>query len=419
MRNTGLITKVLYHNNKMKKIVRLLIVSLLLVGTQSCTSDEHKHQNMEAEEQTYTCSMHPQVIEHKPGLCPICKMELTLVKKSKSAAHYDIELSAAQIQLGNISTQKIAKTKQSENSGYNATLAYNQESIKTITTRAMGRIERLYSKTTGEYIRVGQPIYDLYSEEIAIAKQDYINAYNQKGLPGDYGKNAEGLLKNARQKLVFYGLADAQITDLQTTRDVSPVTTFYSNNSGYTTEILITEGNYVMEGGEVLKLADLNQLWAEVQVYANQSNTVSLGQQATITFPGYAELENQAKVIFINPEINPTTRLLLVRLAVPNPLGKLKPGMQAMVNFSMETVQGLFIPTESIIQSSHGAYVWVETEKEKFSTKMVKTGIETNGFTEIKTGLTEGEKVVITGAYLLNSEYIFRKGNDPMAGHIM
>jgi membrane fusion protein, copper/silver efflux system len=403
----------------MKKIVRLFIFLLLLVGAQSCTSDEHKHQSMEAEEQTYTCSMHPQVIEHKPGLCPICKMELTPVKKGKSAAHYDIELSEEQMQLGNISIQKIANTKQSENSGYNATLAYNQESIKTITTRAMGRIEKLYYKTTGEYIKAGQPVYDLYSEEIAIAKQDYINAYNQKGLPGDYGKNAEGLLKNARQKLVFYGLTDAQITALQTTRYASPVTTFYSNNSGYTTEILIVEGNYAMEGGEVLKLADLNQLWAEVQVYANQSNTVSLGQQATVTFPGYAELENQAKVIFINPEINPATRLLLVRLSVPNPSGKLKPGMQAMVNFSAETLQGLFVPTEAIIQSSHGAYLWVETEKGKFSTKMVKTGIETNGVTEIKSGLVEDEKVVITGAYLLNSEYIFRKGNDPMAVHKM
>lgn len=410
--------KVLLLNKIMKTSIRIIIVSLLLTVLQACSNDDHalhNHETHEGEEQTYTCSMHPQVVEHAPGLCPICKMELTPVKKSNSAANFDIELSEEQIQLGHITTQTIGLSSQTETNGYNATLTYKEESIKTVTARAMGRIEKLHFKTSGEYVKKGQPVYDLYSEEIAITKQDFINASKGKSL----GKNAELLLKNAKQKLLFYGLTEKQIAAIPSNNDVSPITTFYSDYEGYTTDILITEGNYVMEGSEILKLAGLNSLWTEVQVYANQANSIRMGQEAIINFPEFPEFNSKAHVTFINPEINPDTRLLLVRLSIPNPTGELKPGMQALVNFNSTAIEGLFIPSEAIVRTEHGNYIWHEVEKGKFKTQMVETGVETNGLIEIKKGLKQDEKIVVTGTYLLNSEYVFRKGSDPMAGHNM
>ncbi|WP_333601134.1 efflux RND transporter periplasmic adaptor subunit [Flavobacterium sp.] len=328
----------------------------------------------------------------------------------------EISLSKQQIKLGNITTQTIAETQSSLNQTYTGVLTINQEKVATISAKAMGRIEKLFLKTTGEYVTKNTPVYSLYSEDIAIAKQDYSAAYKQLAMPGDFGKNAQNLLKAAKQKLQYYGVTNSQIENNKGTIDVSPYTTFYSNTNGYVSEIIATEGSYVMEGSPLIKLADLNTLWLEIQVNVNYAKNLSVGQSATVSFADFPEKTIKAKISFINPEIIPNTRLLLIRLQIPNQNLQLKPGMQAIAKINQAAVKGLFIPTDAVIREQNASYIWVEKRPGVFENLMVETGIETNGMIEIKSEIDASKKIVITGTYAINSEYKFRKGSDPMEG---
>jgi len=400
---------------KIQNYCMVLIVIFALIACNSKIKEDHSGHKMTAEAIFYSCSMDPEIKQDKPGKCPICHMTLVPVKKSEENPN-EIKLSKQQIRLGNITTQAISETRNSLEQNYTGVLTINQDKVNTLSARAMGRIEKLYFKTIGEYVNKNQPVYSLYSEDIAIAKQDYFTAYKQLAMPGDFGKNAQNMLKAAKQKLLFFGLTNAQIESIKTKAEVSPYTIFYSTSSGYISEIIATEGSYMMEGSAVIKLANLNTLWLETQVNVNYAKNVHLGQNAKITFPDFPDKTVNAAVSFINPEINPDTRLLLIRLEIPNQGLQLKPGMQAFAKLTQSNLKGLFIPIDAVIREEKSSYIWVEKTPGVFENVMVETGAEINGLIEIKSDLDSSKKVVVTGAYAVDSEYKFRKGSDPMEG---
>jgi Cu(I)/Ag(I) efflux system membrane fusion protein len=400
---------------KLKLIGVLSILFSVFIACNSKSKEDHLGHKMTDETILYTCSMDPQIKEDKPGKCPICHMTLTPIKNNDNEAN-EISLSKQQIRLGNISTQSIVVSQSSLSQNYTGTLTINQEKVNSVSSRAMGRIEKLFFKAVGDYVAKNKAVYELYSEDIAIAKQDYLTAYKQLSMPGDFGKNAKNMLAGAKQKLLFYGLTNAQIEGIKTNKDVSPNTIFYSTYSGTVSEIIATEGSYVMEGSAIMKLADLNSLWLETQVNVNFAKSLKIGQKASITFSDFPDKTINTRVAFINPEINPDTRLLLIRMEIPNKGLQLKPGMQAVVKLSQSNAKGIFIPIDAVIQDEKASYIWVEKRAGVFENVMVETGIEANGMIEIKSDLDPSKKVVITGVYAINSEYKFRKGSDPMAG---
>ncbi|TDD97086.1 efflux RND transporter periplasmic adaptor subunit [Flavobacterium cellulosilyticum] len=348
--------------------------------------------------------------------CNTKKEETNNQTKTDSSASNEITLSKQQIQLGNIITQTISETQNSVEQKYTGVLTLNQENVKTVSSRAMGRIEKLYLKTIGEYVTKNQAIYELYSEDLAIAKQDYFTAYKQLSMPGEFGRNAQTMLQSAKQKLLYFGLSNVQIESIKTANKVSPYTIFYSSASGTISEILATEGNYVMEGSAVIKVSNLNTLWLETQVNITYAKNLKIGQNAKITFTDFPDKTINTKVTFINPEINADSRLLLIRMNIPNPNLQLKPGMQAIAQLSQPNIKGLFIPSDAVIREEKASYIWIEKRPGVYENLMVETGVESNGMIEIKSEIDPSTKVVISGAYGINSEYIFRKGSDPMAG---
>jgi Cu(I)/Ag(I) efflux system membrane fusion protein len=398
----------------LNKMSELLIVFLLFTDCNNKKTEDHSaHQDMA--NTYYTCSMDSQVKEDKPGKCPICHMKLTPIKMDQSAAN-EISLSDQQILLGNITLQNISETNSRVVDAFTGILNADQEKIKSISARAMGRIEKLYVKTLGDYIKINQPIYILFSEDIAIVKQDLVVAFKQLSIPGDFGKNAQNLLNSAKQKLQFYGLTEQQIESIKANSDVSPYTTFYSTYSGYISEVAATEGGYVMEGSSIIKLTDFSKLWLEVQININYAKRIYIGQNAQVSFVDFPDKTINSSVSFINPELNADTRLLLIRMDIPNSNMLLKPGMQATAKLVQNNVKGLFIPVDAVIRDENATYIWLEKTHGIFENMMVETGLEVNGMIEIKTKIDESKKIVVTGAYAINSEYKFRKGSDPMAG---
>jgi membrane fusion protein, copper/silver efflux system len=407
--------------NSLKQGIRAssctLFIALCLFAFTSCKSKTHVHEESDV---YYTCSMDPQVIEHKPGKCPICKMDLTPVKKSNGANKDEIQLSEQQIQLGNIQTDTIRTGTIGDQLVLTASLNFNQDKTTSVSARVGGRIERLYYRNIGDQVSKGAPLFDLYSEELNNAKQEYVLALERKRtFATESAIDLDQLLQSAKNKLLLWGMSEAQINELAKTKKPTATTTFYSPAAGTITTLDILEGDYVMDGGTIVKLADLSGLWAEAQVYTSQLAAIDVNGTATVQFPDMDGLSINGNIEFVNPEINPDTRINLIRVAVPNNGNRLKPGMPAYVVLKSRQRSSLSLPVDAVIRDSKGATVWIRTGTHSFKSKMVETGLESGDRIEIKNGLTAGDVVVIAGAYLLHSEYVFKKGANPMSGHDM
>lgn len=400
----------------------ILSTSICLLPIASCllliASCKSKNEVLKDPDTYYTCSMDPQVVEYKPGKCPICKMDLTPVKKNNGEKKDELLLSEQQIHLGNIQSDTIRNGSIGDQVVLTATLNFDQAKSSSVSARVTGRIEKLYYKNIGDFVKKGSPLFDLYSEDLNNAKQEYLLAMDKKKtFAGETVIDFDLLIQSAKHKLILWGLSEAQVEELAKNGKSSRVTTFYSTAGGYITTLDIREGDYVMEGGTIVKLVDLSSLWAEAQVYTSQLSEINRNSIATVQLPDFDGKEIKGRIEFVNPEINPETRINLVRVSIPNPDNLLKPGMPAYVLLKSPQRRTLTLPIDAVIRDGQGATVWLQTAPNSFKSIMVQTGLESNDRIEIKSGLKEGDVVVISGAYLLHSEYVFKKGTDPMAGH--
>src|SRR5258705_5216512 len=327
----------------MKYFFVLLILSLFFSACKS-----KKEQTPVNPDVYYTCSMDPQVKENKPGKCPVCKMEMTPVKKSSAGTIMDeIELSEQQVQLGNIRMDTIRNGSIGDQMVLTATLNFDQKKENAVSSRVMGRIEKLYYKNIGDYVSKGTKLFDLYSEELNNAKQEYLLALEKQKTLDNSVIDFSQLVQSAKNKLLLWGMSESQIVELSKNKKATPLTSFYSNISGYIASLDIKEGDYVTEGGTIVLLADFSTLWAEAQVYSSQLSSIDKGGQAIVQFPEGKEV--QGKIEFINPEINPDTRINLIRVSIPNPGNQLKPGMQAYFIIKNREHKSLSLPTDAVI----------------------------------------------------------------------
>lgn len=394
----------------MKKYI-IIIISALFVFA-SC---KNKKATLVNKDEYYTCSMHPQIMQDKPGTCPICHMDLIVVKKTNTAAD-EIMLNDEQIRLGNIQTDTIRNGMIGDKVILTATLNTDESKVNSVNARIMGRIDRLYFKNMGDYVPKGAHLYDLYSEELNNAKQEYIAALEKQQTLDNSIIDFNRLVQSARMKLLLWGMSEAQVNELGKSKKSSSLTSFYSNESGFITELPVMEGQYVSEGSTIVKLANLSSLWAEAQVYTSQLSAIDLKGTATVQFPDIPGKEWKGKIEFANPEIVSDSRLNLVRVSIPNPNGLLKPGMPAYVSIKSKELNTLTLPSDAVLRDGKMNVVWVQSGKNRYKMKMVQTGLESGDRLEIKSGLQNGDVVVTRGAYLLNSEFVFKKGGNTMAG---
>jgi Cu(I)/Ag(I) efflux system membrane fusion protein len=399
-----------------RTLVRLVLCSAVLAILFLTACKNKKATEATKSDSYYTCSMHPQIMQDKPGACPICHMDLIPVAKS-SETKDELMLSDEQIQLGNIQTDTLGRALAGDKIVLTATLTFDEMKVNSVSARITGRIDRLYFKNTGDYIKKGDHLFDLYSEELNTAKQEYLAALERQQTLGNSIVDFKQLLQSAKNKLMLWGVSESQIDALAKTKQFTPLTSFYSTASGYVTELPVKEGQYVMEGGVIVKLADLSNLWAEAQVYASQLASVDFKGVATVQLPDMPGKEITGKVTFANPEISADTRINLLRVSIPNTGNQLKPGMPAYVILKGNAGNAMTLPIDAVLRDGKMAMVWVQTDKNSYKRKLVETGLESGDRIEIKSGLQNGDVVVISGAYLLNSEYIFRKGAEPMEEH--
>ncbi|GAA4919946.1 efflux RND transporter periplasmic adaptor subunit [Mucilaginibacter defluvii] len=368
-----------------------------------------------AVKQQYTCPMHPQVIKDHPGDCPICGMTLVPVAHNETKAH-SLKFSPAQLELANITMMTVGKGYSGQSQLINGRLAANTTQNEVISARAAGRIEKLFVKQTGIRINQGQPLYELYSEELLTLENEFLLAWDQYKAMGNENERFGSFLESAGKKLALYGLKPAQIRQLKKTHQVHARITMYATAGGIVTAIKATEGQYVAEGTALYSLEGLDQLWVEGELYPEEAGKVKMGQQIKVLLPGSEDQPLTAKVSFINPELQAGTQLSVIRATIQNPGLKLQPGMQVQIAMPSTGQQALVVPLNALVRDAKGSMVFVQTAKNTFEPRMVKTGIENERTIEIVNGLSAGETIAATGAYLIYSELVLKQGGNAMAG---
>ena len=390
--------------------MKYFLAAVMLIILGSCTTK--KVDSTKVTDTYYTCSMHPQIMEENPGKCPICGMNLIAANKSQQLADGGIVLSDQQIQLGNIRMDTIGINKIGNSVVLNATLTIDESKSKAISSRMAGRIDKLYFKSAGEYVKKGDRLYDIYSEALNNAKQEYILALEKEKVLDHSIIDFKQLVQSAKEKLLLWGMTPDQIALLAESKQSSPLTSFYSPASGTITTFEGHEGEYISEGGTILRLSDLSGLWAEAQVYTSQLSDIDAKGTVKVQIP-FLGKEVPGHIELINPEINPDTRINLIRVTIANEKGDLKPGMSAYVTIKNRENKSLTLPVDALIRNENYSIVWLQAGKNTFKPVMVETGKEDHYQIEILNGLKEGDIIVTSGAYLLNSEYIFKKGKSP------
>jgi len=385
----------------------MLLFSAYLLTFTSCDKNNN-HAEMAGADEYYTCSMDPQVIENKAGNCPVCHMKLIKVKKNNLKPG-QIKLSAQQIKLGNITYDTLRKNEMAKEITLTGKVSVDQNLSDAISARVQGRIEKLALKNVGDYISKGQLLYEIYSEDLNAAQEEFILA-NQKASTTEF-------TDAAKSKLLLYGLSESQINQLKISKLVYKSVPFYATTNGFVSEISVAEGSYVSTGTTLFRFASLNSLWVEAQIYLPYLPYLKTGTEANFLIPAASEKSVEGKVIFIDPQVQSPARFVLARFQITNPSQEIKPGMLVNITLQTEKKKSLTLPVDAIIQDSKGANVWVHNKDGVFENKMVTVGMQNSHQIEIINGLKEGDVVVVTGAYLLNSEYVFKKGANPMEGN--
>ena len=401
----------------MRYSILLITISTFL---SSCSNeqrkDAHDHEQVSETQTKYTCSMHPQVVQNGPGTCPICGMELVPLNRTTNSNN-EVMLNDTQVLLANITTKPVTKNSIGRTIAVNAKLTLNEEKSEVISSRASGRVEKLYIKESGRNVKEGDPLYELYSETLLTLQKEYILAREQYLALGKTEAHYKSFFSAAEKKLLLYGLTKQQVEKLGMSKTTQPRITFLSPASGIITEISAVEGQYLPEGGSLYRIENIDKLWIEVELYADETKYVKIGDKVTVRVSGFESEPVEAKIIFLSPEFRANTQITVMRGEVENPKHQFKPGMQAQVLFSHSSHEAISVPTNAVIREGKGSHVYVQVGKNTFRPQMVTTGIEDFEQVEIMEGLQENDTVVITGAYLLYSEIVLKKGGNPMAGH--
>lgn len=397
----------------LKRIALMALLPSFFIA--SCSNEQRGDGGKEAKQQTYTCPMHPQVIKNEMGTCPICGMDL--VPFDKNSDEKGLTIDDKRQALANITTIKIGENSLEGAKQLNGRLAVNPEKSSYISSRIAGRIEQLFVRETGIRLSKGQPLYKLYSEELATLQQEYLMAVAQeKQFQGN--KIERQLVAAARHKLQLYGQTDNQLKRLLKNQKSDPFVLFYAPENGVVAELSVTEGQYVTEGSPILKLEGYRELWVEADVYPTEAAKIREGQRVKVVVAGWENQPQEMIVNFITPSLQSGTQLTQIRGNIPNPGNQWQPGLQAIVFLPLvNTGNVLTLPVDAVIRTGNGVHVWIKTGKDSFEPRQVETGAENDNQVEILKGLVKGDQVVATGAYLLYSEYILKMGKNPIHNH--
>lgn len=398
--------------NKDIKLIGITLIAGLFLGwlffysPSKETEVSQKQEQSEAKEETYTCSMHPQIRQNKPGLCPICAMDLVPVKTSDSEEEHadlnEIQMTKSALALASVETSIVKKAAPAPKIQLQGKIKPDERRIHEIAARFGGRIEKLNINYTGQYVKKGNILGTIYSPELISAQRELLEAIHLKD-------THPSLYKAARKKLKLWNLTDMQIKSIEKSGKVKTYFNILSPSTGTVSKLNISAGEYVKEGTPMFNIVNLSKVWVIFDAYESDISFIKLGDIIDFRVQSFPDQKFKGKVSYVAPFIDKKSRTAKVRIELNNPKEKLKPDMFAKGTLHAKTTSRkneILIPQSSILWTGKRAIVYVKVPDRKNSTflyREITLGAKTGDQYIVKSGLTEGEEIATNGVFKIDA----------------
>ena len=367
----------------------------------------------------YYCPMHPSVVSDEPGECPICSMtlvpkppdghaaapgeahasEVTTPRAAEVPGLAPVDLELGRIQLMGMRTAPVERGKLSSSLRTVGVVAPNEKGLAQIQTRFAGWIEELLVSETGQHVSRGEALATIFSPELLSAQQELLSALKWASAPGGQGE----LAADSRKRLELLGIAQEEIDELVRSGRPQRALKIRSPVSGVVISKAALKGLYVQPGTELFQIADLSTLWVLADVYEHDVARVSVGMDARLKLAAFPR-ELKGKVQFIYPTVDSASRTLRLRVVFNNPGNTLRPGMYGDVLLELPARDALLVPTEAVVDTGEVQYLFVAHEHGHFEPRRITLGDRSGDKVQVLTGVADGETVVTTANFLLDSE---------------
>ena len=399
--------------NNLTKLILLLAFSLSLPG---CNHPSSKTTPPDVDH--YTCSMHPSVRSAVPGKCPICGMELIPVKKTASAGgavdtapgpgSHSTEFMVPverQQQIG-VTYAKVERTQLHHSIRAVGMVEADMQRHWAIVARVDGYVQQTFVTSPGEIVEKEAPLLSIYSPDLVTTEREFVLLLRMR----DEAKNPETrrspehLAAAAKARLQQWNVTDEQIATLERTRVPEEVLTLRSPFRGVVQEVPAHQGVAVKVGDHLIDVADLSLVWVWAEFYENELSMVQVGQTLDVMSKSYPGETFVGKIAVVNPFLDPAKRTARVRIDIPNPDYKLRPGMYANAELGMNMGEGLTVPTGAVMPTGTRSVVFVDKGAGKLEPRLIQLGQQYDDRFEVKAGLREGERVVASANFLIDAE---------------
>ena len=369
--------------------------------------ESHEGNDHSADQATiWTCSMHPQIKQDKPGQCPICAMDLIPLNTMQSAGDEvdpnEIVLSESASKLADIQTMKVSKGTPQKTVYLQGKVQADERNIAELTARFGGRIEKLFVNFTGQNVRQGEKLATLYSPDLITAQRELLEAVSFK-------ESRPSFYTSVRAKLKLWDLSDDQIAAIEEKGEPLLYFDVLSPISGTVMMRHVALGDYVKEGSALFQVTDLKKVWVMFDAYESDLPWIKIGDHVGLSIPSIPGKEYEGKVAYIDPYIDAKTRIAKVRIELSNSGLTLKPEMFAngvLHSNIAESSDKLLIPKSSILWTGKRAVVYVKVAEREFPSflyREITLGPEAGNFYVVADGLMEGEIIAVNGVFKIDA----------------
>lgn len=380
----------------------IVLISLALVACKSETEQGVAEKSADGRKVVfYRSPMDPSFVSSNPGKDAM-GMDLVPVYEGDPAADLStIAVDGVTIQRMGVRTEKVERGKLTRIVRAVGRVDLDETRVSQVNMKFDGWIEKLWVAETGQFVKEGDPLFAVYSQELWASQDEYLQIVRS----APEGPHAEHLLESARQRLLQFDVPPSFLREITKSGKPRRRVVIRAPATGYVVDKMAFEGTYVKEGSNLFTIADLDALWVLADVFESDAPWVSVGQEATLELDYLPGSLQTAKVDYVYPTLEEKTRTIKVRLILPNPAVLLKPGMFATVRIHTQPAEeAVLVPNEAVIHSGERNVAFVSLGEGRFDPRELKLGVRGDDTYQVLDGLKEGEDVVVSSQFLLDSE---------------